>query len=231
MVQRKAQVDEVRWSRLQTELASSQNLSVMIFTTFTVIFLPLSFFTSLFGMNTSEWAPEENYVSLKTIGAISCKCYLFPFRDHRILRQTQTVFAVLSCIALRKALEADSCLLAVPASLLLILLSLVLAFSTRLQVWFRTVFHLITSSIKVALSILAKLEPQKSKSDRDKTKVEAARLRRAQRQQRERENGYDYWQTVYEGRRRGYEIPGTNLKTISERRLQHRGDTWSSFRS
>lgn len=85
MVQRKAQVDEVRWSRLQTELASSQNLSVMIFTTFTVIFLPLSFFTSLFGMNTSEWAPEENYVSLKAIGAISCKCFLFS-RGHRILR-------------------------------------------------------------------------------------------------------------------------------------------------
>ncbi|KAK6080107.1 ankyrin repeat protein [Seiridium cupressi] len=73
MVQRKAQVDEVRWSRLQTELASTQNLSVIIFTTFTVIFLPLSFFTSLFGMNTSDWAGDEgnSYISLKSIGAIS----------------------------------------------------------------------------------------------------------------------------------------------------------------
>ncbi|KAI0157951.1 hypothetical protein GGR52DRAFT_582787 [Hypoxylon sp. FL1284] len=72
MVQRQAQVDDVRWSRLQTELASSQNVSVMIFTTFTVLFLPLSFFTSLFGMNTKEWGGEDdNFVSLSVIGAIS----------------------------------------------------------------------------------------------------------------------------------------------------------------
>lgn len=73
MAQRKAQVDEVRWSRLQTELASTQNLSVIIFTTFTVIFLPLSFFTSLFGMNTADWAGEDgtSYMTLSAIGAIS----------------------------------------------------------------------------------------------------------------------------------------------------------------
>lgn len=70
MAQRQAQVDEVRWSRVQTELASSQNLSVMIFTTFTVIFLPLSFFTGLFGVNAREWQ-DENIPSLKMIGAIS----------------------------------------------------------------------------------------------------------------------------------------------------------------
>jgi CorA-like Mg2+ transporter protein len=69
MIQRQAQVDEVRWSRLQTELASSQNLSVMIFTTFTVVFLPLSFFTGLFGMNTLEW--QEQVPSIKMVGAIS----------------------------------------------------------------------------------------------------------------------------------------------------------------
>jgi hypothetical protein len=72
MVQRQAQVDEVRWSRLQTELASTQNLSVMIFTTFTVVFLPLSFFTSLFGMNTAEWSDgSDNFPSLRLISAIS----------------------------------------------------------------------------------------------------------------------------------------------------------------
>jgi Mg2+ and Co2+ transporter CorA len=69
MAQRQAQVDDVRWSRIQTELASSQNLSVMIFTTFTVIFLPLSFFTGLFGMNTEEWQAEVP--SLGFIGSIS----------------------------------------------------------------------------------------------------------------------------------------------------------------
>jgi hypothetical protein len=70
MVQRQAQVDEVRWSRLQTELASTQNLSVMIFTTFTVIFLPLTFFTSVFGMNTQEWGHDDN-LTLGQIGIIA----------------------------------------------------------------------------------------------------------------------------------------------------------------
>ncbi|KAF5668108.1 hypothetical protein FHETE_5374 [Fusarium heterosporum] len=70
MVQRQAQVDEVRLSRLHADLASAQSRSVMIFTTFTVIFLPLTFFTGLFGMNTQEWG-GENFLSLRTIGAIS----------------------------------------------------------------------------------------------------------------------------------------------------------------
>lgn len=70
MVQRQAQVDEVRLSRLHADLASAQGRSVMIFTVFTVIFLPLTFFTGLFGMNTQEWGGENN-LSLKTIGYIS----------------------------------------------------------------------------------------------------------------------------------------------------------------
>lgn len=70
MVQRQAQVDEVRLSRLHADLASAQSRSVMIFTTFTVIFLPLTFFTGLFGMNTQEWGGENN-LPLRTIGAIS----------------------------------------------------------------------------------------------------------------------------------------------------------------
>ncbi|KAJ4415541.1 hypothetical protein N0V82_007263 [Gnomoniopsis sp. IMI 355080] len=69
-VQRQAQIDEVRFSRQQADLATAQNRSVMIFTTFTVIFLPLSFFTGLFGMNTQEWGGGD-FLHLKTIGAIA----------------------------------------------------------------------------------------------------------------------------------------------------------------
>lgn len=69
-VQRQAQIDEVRLSRQQADLATAQNRSVMIFTTFTVIFLPLSFFTGLFGMNTQEWGGGD-FLHLKTIGAIA----------------------------------------------------------------------------------------------------------------------------------------------------------------
>ena len=70
MVQRQAQVDEVRLSRLHADLASAQSRSVMIFTIFTVIFLPLSFFSSLFGMNTQEWGGGDN-LPLGTIGSIA----------------------------------------------------------------------------------------------------------------------------------------------------------------
>lgn len=69
-VQRQAQIDEVRLSRQQADLATAQNRSVMIFTTFTVIFLPLSFFTGLFGMNTQEWGGGD-FLRLTTIGAIA----------------------------------------------------------------------------------------------------------------------------------------------------------------
>lgn len=69
-VQRQAQIDEVRLSRQQADLASAQNRSVMIFTVFTVIFLPLSFFTGLFGMNTREWGGGSN-LHLHTIGSIA----------------------------------------------------------------------------------------------------------------------------------------------------------------
>lgn len=75
MAQRQAQVDDVRWSRLQTELASSQNLSVMIFTIFTVIFLPLSFFTSLFGMNVVEW--QNQLPTMAFIGEVSLPISFF----------------------------------------------------------------------------------------------------------------------------------------------------------
>ncbi|ROW01877.1 hypothetical protein VMCG_05611 [Cytospora schulzeri] len=76
MIQRQAQIDEVRLSRQQADLASAQNRSVMIFTIFTVLFLPLSFFTSLFGMNTFEWGGSGN-LPLRTIGSIALPASVF----------------------------------------------------------------------------------------------------------------------------------------------------------
>ncbi|RDA87075.1 hypothetical protein CP532_0190 [Ophiocordyceps camponoti-leonardi (nom. inval.)] len=70
MVQRQAQVDEVRLSRLNADLAGAQSRSVTIFTTFTVIFLPLTFFTGLFGMNTRQWGGGGN-LPLETIASVS----------------------------------------------------------------------------------------------------------------------------------------------------------------
>ncbi|KAJ2992152.1 hypothetical protein NUW58_g2264 [Xylaria curta] len=131
MIQRQAQVDEVRWSRLQAELASSQNLSVMIFTTFTVIFLPLSFFTSLFGMNTQEWGgPDPNdFPSIKLIGVIS-----------------------------------------LPASAFLIAITLVAAFSGRVQGLIKLSYRAALATVEIcarpvraSVEQLARLAPQASK--------------------------------------------------------------------
>ncbi|EAQ84956.1 hypothetical protein CHGG_08970 [Chaetomium globosum CBS 148.51] len=170
MVQRQAQVDEVRWSRLQAELASSQNLSVMIFTTFTVIFLPLTFFTGLFGMNTIEWQ-EEDIPSLKEIGAIS-----------------------------------------LPASILLIIVSLVAAFSWRVQSTFKATYKGIKTSWKVIKNVYSeRLEPTSRK--------EAKRIRREEKKRRHREakmalddQSYDFWAMVKRQQRDvQYQIPEQNV--------------------
>lgn len=154
MAQRQAQVDEVRWSRLQAELASSQNLSVMIFTTFTVIFLPLTFFTGLFGMNTIEWQ-DENMPSLKEIGAIS-----------------------------------------LPASFLLIVLSLVAAFSWRVQRAFKATYKGLKASWSMAKDLYSdRLEPSWRKEAKRRKREEKRRRRREEMMARE-DQSYDFWAMV-----------------------------------
>ncbi|KAI0546750.1 hypothetical protein F4679DRAFT_404901 [Xylaria curta] len=196
MIQRQAQVDEVRWSRLQAELASSQNLSVMIFTTFTVIFLPLSFFTSLFGMNTQEWGGPDpnNFVSLKLIGVIS-----------------------------------------LPASAFLIAITLVLAFSGRMQSLIKFSYRAMLATFEICSRPfrafvehtehqIAKLEPQASKDSAKKRRwVKELEKKRIQ---RKRERGYDFWGHVRAERRVEYEIPEANRKRAMRGRLAERG-TWS----
>ncbi len=170
MVQRQAQIDEVRWSRLQAELASSQNLSVMIFTTFTVIFLPLTFFTGLFGMNTIEWQ-DEAVPSLKEIGAIS-----------------------------------------LPASFLLIVLSLVAAFNWRVQVCVRATWRGVKGFWKLMRRVYAeRLEPKSRKEAKTKRREEKKR-RLMEEKLAHDDEGYDFWAMVK--RRQGdarYRIPEQNV--------------------
>ncbi|KAI9893444.1 MAG: hypothetical protein M1814_006741 [Vezdaea aestivalis] len=56
MKQKQANVDEAVQARIQAQEAAGQSRIILVFTIFTVIFLPLSFFTSLFGMNVREWS-------------------------------------------------------------------------------------------------------------------------------------------------------------------------------
>lgn len=171
MAQRQAQVDDVRWSRLQTELASSQNLSVMIFTIFTVIFLPLSFFTSLFGMNTLEWGGEGNeYPTISYIGKIS-----------------------------------------LPLSAFMILATLVLAFSSHVQIAFKGLFRWCMNIMLVVFEWVKKLEPVTSRTAKEKRRADKEREINAWRERRRREREYDFWATVKRQRTTGdYEIPGVN---------------------
>ena len=53
MKQKQANIVEAHLAREQTEVAADQSRSVMIFTIFTIIFLPLSFFASVFGKSTN----------------------------------------------------------------------------------------------------------------------------------------------------------------------------------
>ncbi|KAI1149498.1 hypothetical protein F4825DRAFT_430173 [Nemania diffusa] len=193
MIQRQAQVDEVRWSRLQAELASSQNLSVMIFTTFTVIFLPLSFFTSLFGMNTQEWGGPDpnNFPSLELIGVIS-----------------------------------------LPASALLIAITLVAAYSGRIQTLIKISYRTSRACAElVAVRPLRALQRQLVRLEPQVAKDSAHKRRRAKEMERRRvrrtkERGYDFWGAVRAERGSEYEIPEVNRKRALQSRLAGRG-TWS----
>ncbi|KAJ5171925.1 hypothetical protein N7492_004518 [Penicillium capsulatum] len=65
--QKQANVDEAKMARWQAEVTQTQSRSVMVFTIFTVIFLPLSFFTSLFGINAREWSGDQTNLTLSTM--------------------------------------------------------------------------------------------------------------------------------------------------------------------
>ncbi|KAL2266115.1 hypothetical protein VTJ83DRAFT_5467 [Remersonia thermophila] len=174
MVQRQAQVDEVRWSRLQAELASSQNLSVMIFTTFTVIFLPLTFFTGLFGMNTIEWQ-DERVPSLGYIGAIS-----------------------------------------LPSSIAIIILSLIAAFSYRVQSSIKRMYRGTKNCWKTVKRMYAEtLEPARRKERKRRKKEERKRRHKEQKTKMLEVEGYDFWDIVKRQRQaRRYQIPEQNVTGV-----------------
>lgn len=77
MKQKQANIVEAHLAREQTEVAADQSRSIMIFTIFTIIFLPLSFFASVFGINAREWSGVSQnlriFQSIDTI--IATKAY------------------------------------------------------------------------------------------------------------------------------------------------------------
>jgi hypothetical protein len=88
MKQKEASVVEAAYARVSSDMATRQNYAMMTFTVVTVLLyvsrpkdffrglmwcrltvkqLPLSFFTSLFGMNVREWSKSEHQESIKIL--------------------------------------------------------------------------------------------------------------------------------------------------------------------
>jgi len=72
--QKKANLDEAQATHALTEASRKeqqesveQGRTMMIFTVFTIVFLPLSFFTSLYGMNLREWSGEQKNASARSV--------------------------------------------------------------------------------------------------------------------------------------------------------------------
>ncbi|KAI9654644.1 MAG: hypothetical protein M1821_005851 [Bathelium mastoideum] len=70
MKQKQANVDEMSLARHSTMVATDQGRAIMFFTIFTIVFLPLSFFTSFFGMNVREWSGQPTNLPLHTVGVL-----------------------------------------------------------------------------------------------------------------------------------------------------------------
>lgn len=67
MKQKQANIVEAHLARESAEVAADQSRAVMIFTIFTIIFLPLSFFASVFGINAREWSGTSSNPSLHSV--------------------------------------------------------------------------------------------------------------------------------------------------------------------
>ncbi|KAI9679132.1 MAG: hypothetical protein M1822_007342 [Bathelium mastoideum] len=70
MKQKQANVDEMWLARQSTMVAADQGRAIMFFTIFTIVFLPLSFFTSFFGMNVREWSGQPTNLPIHTVGVL-----------------------------------------------------------------------------------------------------------------------------------------------------------------
>lgn len=68
MKETQAHLDEARQSGRANEVAAETSRAVMIF----IIFLPLSFFASLFGMNAREWSGTPTNYGLRTMVVLTC---------------------------------------------------------------------------------------------------------------------------------------------------------------
>jgi hypothetical protein len=67
MKEKKASHFELTCARVSSTMATRQGYAMMTFTIVTVLFLPLSFFTSLFGMNVRDWTGDPANSTLQRV--------------------------------------------------------------------------------------------------------------------------------------------------------------------
>jgi len=202
--QRQANVDEARLARYQADLTSAQSRAVLVFTVFTVIFLPLTFFTGLFGMNINEWSGILTNVSWRTVVewsiplslAITCTALVLAL-SMRIRKFAKDSVKVMS--GLGKYLRA-ACINQI----------------SGLIVYMRRRFY-------ATVHDTIPPEPKKSRSQRKRD------IGKGQREKVYYDTGSDFWDNHVDRRENEYHIPQNNRRpkvaSGSKRHLTHRSST------
>lgn len=158
----------------------------MIFTIFTVIFLPLSFFCSLFSINTSD--DDFSNMPLGTIGAI-----------------------------------------ALPASAILIVASLIGAFSLRVQAAARALFRRTARLARRVAWVIAELEPRARRDAKHARRELEERERSEDLARSKKDREYDFWAMIKRLRGSKHEIP--ELNRFSQADVPQRKRTWRTWDS
>jgi hypothetical protein len=114
----------------------------------------------------------------------------------------------------------------VPASAFVIAITLVAAFSGRVQGLIRICYRAFRACVDHVKKQLVRLEKQAStKSPEERRQIEELGK---QHTQQKRDRGYDFWGKVLTERETKYEIPEVNRKRATRKRLAAgRGGTWS----
>lgn len=211
--QRQANVDEARLARYQADLTSAQSRAVLVFTVFTVIFLPLTFFTGLFGMNITEWSSTPTNVSWRTVVewsipislAITCSALIMAL-SVRVRKAAKDFAKLISAIG---GLLSWTYLGAVYYVLYWLR---VLSFAEQISKKFHTAIH---------GTVPAKKEKPKYQRKRDSGKAGNRNVYY--------DTGSDFWDNHIDRRENDYHLPHSNRRhkhgSAPKRRLTHRSST------
>jgi hypothetical protein len=79
--QQQASIIEAKYALKRADESVKQGRSIMLFTIITIIFLPLSFMSSVFGMNASEFSSPNGGNSMSLVHQFKLLCSPPPLHD------------------------------------------------------------------------------------------------------------------------------------------------------